>query len=69
MKYRVRWLVGKGWWSVTYDTEADAQSRVDTLLARGFRYQSKAGVVTFYPSHRISKIVVRRVPVKALTRA
>jgi hypothetical protein len=63
MKWRTKWWVGRHWWRNDYDTQEKAMERASLISLRGFHHTSKAGVITFYPSHRISGITVRQVRV------
>lgn len=57
--YRVTWYVGRTYYFADYHHYQDGHVRANDLIAKGFYLDSKAGVRTFYPPHRISKITLR----------
>lgn len=61
MKIRVKWHMGRKAWWCDYANDQAADARIQELLTIGFMTQSKAGVRTYYPSHRISRITRRTI--------
>jgi len=60
-KVRVTWYVGRRSWRHDLRFQTDADEKVRRLLSQGFKTTSKAGVVTYHPAHRISRIKVRKI--------
>jgi hypothetical protein len=56
---RVKWWIGRMYWTQDFSDAVLAEQRVEKLLLHGCCDQSKAGVVTNYPAARITKITRR----------